>query len=367
MSDESAASSSVVRDATSRRRVLAWMGAGGAALLATLFSRNEAQAGHDGTNVLHLGEPNSAPPGRGTAIGSNVDSFSVGVDNFHTGPTAGGFHGRSLGGLPAVQGVGHEPSFAGVFGSSSPASGDIGKGSRTGVLGMSGSGPGVEGRSESGFGVSGHSDTGSGGRFSSSSGQALSAFGRASITASVAATDGDTLFVENSDTGDAGGGAISALSTGAGTHAIEGITNGVGVGVRGLAGADPWGEGPGDGVHGTTGTGIGVLGNTNGAGIGVEARAESAGGIALQVRGSARFSTAGTATIPAGSDAVFVANPAVTEESHVSVTFASDPGSRQLTWVERNPGTGFTVHTSSQTKKTPQTSFTYLVVDSYDA
>jgi hypothetical protein len=98
----------------------------------------------------------------------------------------------------------------------------------------------------------------------------------------------------------------------------------------------------------------------------VEARSESADGIALQVRGSARFSTAGTATIPAGTDAVFVANPAVTEESHVSVTVASDPGSRQLTWVERNPGAGFTVHMSSQTKKVPETSLTYLVVEPYE-
>jgi hypothetical protein len=36
-------------------------------------------------------------------------------------------------------------------------------------------------------------------------------------------------------------------------------------------------------------------------------------------------------------------------------------------WVERNPGSGFTVHTSGQTKKTPETSLTYLIVEPYDA
>jgi hypothetical protein len=41
------------------------------------------------------------------------------------------------------------------------------------------------------------------------------------------------------------------------------------------------------------------------------------------------------------------------------VTFTSDPGSRQVVWVQGSPGSGFTVHTSSQTKKTPETHFTY--------
>jgi hypothetical protein len=367
MSDESsAASSSAVPAETSRRRLLAWVGAGGAAVIATLFSRNEAHAGHDGTNVLHLGEGNSVPPDSKTGVASNVNAFSFDVDNFHTGPTAGGLHGRSLGNLPGIQGVGHEPSFAGVFGISASAAGDLTQGSQTGVIGMSGSGTGVEGRSNSGTGVHGNSQTGTGGHFSSGSGPALVAVGRSSMTADVAAVDGDTLFVENSQSGEAGGGAISAVAQG-GAHGVEGISNGSGVGVRGVAGSDPFGQGPGDGVHGTSGTGIGVLGHTTAAGIGVEARSESAAGIALQVRGSARFSTAGTATIPAGADAIFVANPAVTDESHISVTLVSDPASRQLTWVERDPGTGFTVHTSSQTKKTPETSLTYLVVEPYDA
>ena len=367
MSDESsAASSSTARSETSRRRMLAWMGAGGAALLATLFSRNEAQAGHDGTNVLHLGEGNTTAPGSKTGVASNVNAFSFDVDNFDTGPTAGGLHGRSLGNLPGIQGVGHEPSFAGVFGISASAAGDLTQGSQAGVIGMSGSGTGAEGRSSSGIGVHGNSQSGTGGQFSSGSGHALAAFGRATITADVAAVDGDTLFVENSQTGAAGGGAISAAAHGDEAHGVEGVAHGLGVGVRGVAGDDPFGQGPGDGVHGTTGTGIGVLGHTTGAGTGVEGRAESPDGVALQVRGRARFSTAGSATIPAGTDTVFVSNAAVTEESHVSVTLVSDPGSRQVAWVERSPGSGFTVHTTGQAKKTPETALTYLIVEPYE-
>jgi hypothetical protein len=402
MSDESsAASSTTTQTETSRRRLLAWMGAGGGAVLATLFTRNEAQAGHDGTNVLHLGEFNNAPSGSfagGTLLVSEAQGRVFDVRNSNAGgQDAGAIQAWSRGGGPAVQGnattnlefpptgsgvgvmgttgsgqgvAGHSTSGSGVEGHSRMGTGVKGfatdpGGTGTGVSGQSALGPGVQGISDGGPGVSGRSNSGTGGAFSSESGRALTVVGRTSMTAEIAATDGDTLFVENRQTGDAGGGAISGIANG-GAHGVEGITNGLGVGVRGVAGSDPFGHGPGDGVHGSTGTGIGVLGHTNAAGIGVEARSETPDGVALQVRGSARFSTAGAATIPAGVDAVFVANPAVTEESHVSVTLVSDPGPRQLAWVERNPGSGFTVHTSSHTKRTPETSLTYLAVEPYE-
>lgn len=354
--------------------MLAWVAAGGAAVLATLFSRNEARAGHDGTNVLHLGEGNAAPPGTVTSIvGNGATGPILGLQNafgpaatFHSdaeGLTLGLTNNNPAGyALEAVAFGGR----AGVRGIASLPTGGFGAGAGNGVHGVSGTGAGVRGESQSGTGVTGSSATGTGGQFSSGSGNALSVLGRATMTADVAAVAGDTLFVENTQAGEGGGGAISAVAQGGG-HAVEGIANGLGVGVRGVAGADPFGEGPGDGVHGSSGTGIGVLGHITGAGIGVEARSESPEGIALQVRGSARFSTAGSATILAGTDSAFVANPAVTEESHISVTFVSEPGSRQLTWVDRHPDTGFTVHTASQSKKAPETSLTYLVVEPYDA
>lgn len=46
-----------------RRSLLILIGAGGAAAVAALFSRNGgAEAGHDATNVFHLGEDNTAIP-----------------------------------------------------------------------------------------------------------------------------------------------------------------------------------------------------------------------------------------------------------------------------------------------------------------
>jgi hypothetical protein len=53
----------------------------------------------------------------------------------------------------------------------------------------------------------------------------------------------------------------------------------------------------------------------------------------------------------------------VTADTHISVSLASDPGPRQLSWVERDPGSGFTVHMSGPTKKAPETSVTYVLVE----
>ena len=48
----------------------------------------------------------------------------------------------------------------------------------------------------------------------------------------------------------------------------------------------------------------------------------------------------------------------------ISVTLASDPGERQVRWVEGQPGE-FAVHlTSAPPKRRPQTAFTYVVLES---
>jgi hypothetical protein len=68
--------------------------------------------------------------------------------------------------------------------------------------------------------------------------------------------------------------------------------------------------------------------------------------------------------IPAGAEWVVVSDPSVTATSHITVTLTSDPGQRQVRWVERNPGAGFTVHLSSAAKKLrPQTALTYMIVE----
>lgn len=361
-------------DEQTRRRLLTLMGVGGAAALASVLTTKEAQAGHDGTNVLHLGEGNTTPPGSSTGVGANVNGFAFGVDNFHTGD-AGGIHGRSVGSLPGVQGVGHTPSFAGVFGVSSlePAPHPIGfgKGSGDGVRGMSGSGNGVRGESETGAGVSGHSDSGVAGNFFTNSGKALQVTGVVDITADFAGRE--VVIIESNHAGE---GALSANAR-VGGIGVEGAAfpteqelefedQKAGYGVRGIAmsAEGGYGEGPGVGVHGQSGSGTGVLGISQ-SGTAVEARSGVEGdgtGIALLVRGKSMFSTAGSAVIPAGQSSVFVANGAVTSESHISVTLVGNPGVRALQWVERAPGTGFTVHLTTAGPK-PATPLTYFVVE----
>jgi hypothetical protein len=177
--------------------------------------------------------------------------------------------------------------------------------------------------------------------------------------------DSDALFVDNASTGEIAGG-ISATTHGR-AHGVEGVAYGPGIGVRGISQAPEggdYGNGPSVGVHGQSGTGVGVLGIATQAGIGVEARSDTPDGIALQVRGKTTFTTGGSAAVPAGGESVFVAHPDVTEESHISVTLVSDPGIRQVLWVERDPGNGFTVYfTPAPPRKRPETHLTYLITE----
>jgi hypothetical protein len=82
------------------------------------------------------------------------------------------------------------------------------------------------------------------------------------------------------------------------------------------------------------------------------------------VNGRSVFSTVGSAVIPAGSESAFVPSLAVGTASHITVTLASDPGPRQLSWVERSPGAGFTVHlTPAPKNKRPRTNLTYMITE----
>jgi hypothetical protein len=261
------------------------MGAGGVAVLATQVPRKDALAGHDDTNVLHLGEQNTAPAGKFTQITADAGAVLL----LHNDNPAGG-----------------------------------------------------------GLGVG----------------------GRSNIVADVPAAEGDTLFVENQHVDGGGGGAISAVARGA--HGVEGaafpseLSEGIGVRGVSLSAEGGFGEGPGSGVDGISGTGIGVLGETR-HGTGVEARSDFPDGFALVVRGKSLFSTAGSAVIPAGQNSVFVANADVAGDSHISVTLVSDPGPRAIRWVERDEGSGLTVHLSSAPlRQRPETHLTYLIVGPFD-
>jgi hypothetical protein len=77
-------------------------------------------------------------------------------------------------------------------------------------------------------------------------------------------------------------------------------------------------------------------------------------GLALQVQGTADFSTSGQGTIPAGAATVEIADPGVTSSSRILVTPNASPGANQQFWVTSLPGTGFVVHrTTAGAKAVP--------------
>jgi hypothetical protein len=146
-SDSPAASSPSSSGETSRRRLLTFLGVGGLGALAALFGRGEAQAGHDGTNVLHLGESNVAPAGAATHLETDVPGSG------QTGLSVHNPHGQAITGFSA--------SGIGVFGRCDTGQGgQFSSNSGRGVLGGSDSGPGVQGTSESGSGGEFFSQTG---------------------------------------------------------------------------------------------------------------------------------------------------------------------------------------------------------------
>jgi hypothetical protein len=259
--------------------------------------------------------------------------FTLGVTN--TAPTPGPDetthavsargYGTGVGGYTTGDG----PHSFGVFGASvipgPPGEPDLGWGPAPGVAGASGTGPGVIGDSESGPGVKGHC----------SSNQAFGVVGE---------------------------------SPGGGVH---GVALGKAWGVLG----ESWSRGvEGRGYHGVIGEGYsgeggaaGVLGTAPGDAPGVRAASQLPGmetpdgGLALDVVGKARFSTAGAGIVRARANAATIENPAVTADSHITVTFTGDPGAASVAWVERQPGTGFIARLSSRPRW--DVPFTYLIVE----
>jgi hypothetical protein len=149
--------------------------------------------------------------------------------------------------------------------------------------------------------------------------------------------------------------AIEGHNSGAGP-AVYGNAAGSGPGVKGTSAQSPavWGE--------SSGAGPGILGNNTGTGPGIRAT-HSGAGFALEVDGTARFmGAAGAGTIPAKTDSGFVSNSLVSAASHISVALTADPGSSAVVqWIERSPGSGFTLHLSA--KANNATVFTYLIVE----
>jgi len=262
-----------------RRGLLALIGGGGAAAIAALVAggSKDADAAHDLTNVLHVGQENISPAGAFTTLtGDSDEDHLLTVEN--------------QGSAKAIVAIG---------------------------------------------GISGHSEDGAGGEFGTNTG--IGAWGQAQ----------------------------------SGVGVLGGTWGGVGViGAGGFRQADPLPDPVGPGVLGFTpgedAPGVRAVSGGEGADPLVHSVMFPVpdGGLALDVVGKARFSTAGEATVPQGENAVFVPNTAVTADSHVSVTLAGNPGSRQLHYVSRSPGAGFTLNlTSAPPPQRPATPFTYLIVE----
>jgi hypothetical protein len=360
------------------RRALIAAGLGGIAATAAhaLGRPLPARAGHDATNVFHIGESNVAPAGATTSLMTDVsDSGATGfrVDNPNgqavVGSSASGigvfgscdsgqggqFHSVSgrgvLGGSesgPGVQGTSDTGNGGEFF------AGELGDGPGSGVVGRSGSGEAGHFQSTSGSGGVGISDSGAGLHGSSQSGNGVQGF----------TTSGTAVF---GDSGTGPGGSFRSQSD----FGVEGRSDthvGVfGTGTIGMQGFSPSGTGvsgvseTATGVDGRSDSGIGLAGeSTSGVGL----HGASSTGLALDVLGKARFSTAGSASVAAGQNTAVVANPAATASSHISVTLVGDPGPRQLRWVQRSPGVGFTVHfVGGPPGQRPLVPFTYLIVE----
>jgi len=306
-----------------RRQAIALAGAAAAGAAVAALGMDRGKNAHAATDEpMILGRHNEADPGDTTELTTSFDGGSAllvtnpaepepgpGGTAIHGDGKASGLLGTSTFGW-GVHGVAERA--AGVCGQSGfPAWGpEFRLGAGIGVLGESGAGPGVEGRSESGLGVLGQSDTGPGVRGESLEGQGVGVSGHGQI------------------------------------------------GVMGRSGEPPPPEGDGKGGIPSAG----VLGEAWGEGsAGVMAFAGEAGLLALRVVGKACFSTAGSGAVPARMSAATVANPAVTADSHITVTFTGDPGRASVAWVERQPGTGFVVHLSAWPRS--DVPFTYLIVE----
>ncbi len=413
MNDKSIA---VLEQKRDRRGLLALMGAGGAAAVAALLGRSNGARAATGDALILGSEDNMAgdttwlhadiaPPDPNDP-NSWVESFRV--QNLSGHPRTVAIAGESRDGyavVGAAMGTG-----IGVHGKSEQGAG---------VNGGSGSGPGVTGDSQSGPGVSGHSQYGPGVEGGSQNGPGVRGFSDSGSPGVLGEASGSDFHIavlgvhgaefgfgvhgdSESGTGVSGHawggnpGIVAASHEGDGLVAQSGSPEKAGV--VGLSQIDSHKGGPGyvgppllggRGVHGRSGPGIGVLGDSlsgpvavvgpddspifdpgtgtgvlgrSGTGIGVQAEATEPAGFALDVVGRARFSTCGAGTVPQGQNTVLVANPAVTADSHITVTLTSNPGLRQPRWVERMPGSAFRVHLTPGWPR-PATGFTYLIVE----
>lgn len=288
---------------TTRRRLLTVLGLTGAATVVTQVPAREAAAA-DGDPLILGSRDNVAADI--TVLQADVDTTSLVVRNEH-------------------------PSFGFT------------------IMGESANGVGVYGYSHGDqAGIAGYSAAGPAAYFATETGDAIHANGVVRV-----AGRREGFILEANNEADDSQGSILARTQGRGA-AVRGSAQGAGIGV--------WGSSTtGDGLQADSESGHGIWASSR---SGTAAHFESEAGTALRVNGTAEFATAGSAVIPSGQSSLVVHDARVTTASHVSITLTSDPGNRQIAWVEPHPGSGFTVHmTPVPVRWRPRTSFTYLIVE----
>jgi hypothetical protein len=269
------------------------------------------------------------------------------VDSNNSDPA---IHGNNTADGPGLEGTG--VTGPGVHGLSNAVA----------VEGECGPGIGVHGVTDSGFAVKAEAFNGTGVKVDVSSGTGM----RVDVTEGVGVT-AHTLGSGNAVEG-FGHNGIGVRAFSMGGTALNAESQ-IGDAIVAFAGAN------GTGVRARSAFGSGVEGVSDGLGIGVSGicgegtalYGRSSLGTALEVVGTAKFSTAGSGIIPASQDSAFVDNAAVTAKSHVTVTLTGSPGIPSagslptILWVDRQPGTGFVLHMTR--KVGPATPFTYLIVE----
>lgn len=178
----------------------------------------------------------------------------------------------------------------------------------------------------------------------------LGVFGAAPNISGLTATSEDFGSVPSGRIGVLGSSPPTTSAEVAAPVGVFGISYGIGV-----LGASP----PVSVAPTTLPVGVGgVGGDPQGTGVRAE---HTAGGVALDVLGKARFSTAGGGVIAANADHQQVAASSVGANSVIAVTLMQNPKGTVVRWVERVPGTGFVIHVAPKSDK--PIAFSYLVVE----
>jgi hypothetical protein len=174
-------------------------------------------------------------------------------------------------------------------------------------------------------------------------GTAPGVFGGNSVLSAVNLGPGEALFGMGATGGVAGLARIPGPNPGTWTP---------GVGVYGKSGSGP-------GVQGESMTGRGVYGKALQPGATALAAENTVGGLALDVTGKSRFSTAGVGAIPAGATSTTIAAPVDPATSVVLITPMADT-QRQSLYVQIATGS-FTVNIND--KSHPAIPFGWLAIE----